>query len=69
MAEVLIFLFYVTAIIFTFLLIEKVVRNRFGDYVASDKLTRAGIFALAVTLMVGGVELLAFITGHLSGRL
>ena len=69
MAEVLIFVLYLLGIYFTFNLIERVVRNRYGDYVADDKLTRAAVFTLAALLMVGGVQLLAFITGHLSGRL
>ncbi len=69
MAEVLIFILYLLGIYFTFSLIERVVRNRYGDHVADDKLTRAAIFSCAVLLLVGGVQLIAFITGHLSGRL
>lgn len=69
LAEALFFVFYVIAIVCVFLLVEKVIRNRYGDYVADDKLTRAGVFALSVVLLVGGVQLLAWITGHLSGRL
>ncbi len=67
--EIIIGALFLLGSFYVFSLVTRAIRKRYGDYVADDKLTRAGVFAGSALLFVALVEGLTFITGHLSGRL
>ncbi len=67
--EVLIFLLFWVGVGGIFLLIQKAISRRFGDYVANDLFTRVVALWVALFAVISIIELLTRVSGYLSGRL